>query len=300
MTQQTDLLSVVLHLQPLEAPVDGAPRWWGRAAHALFLRAVAGVDPALATHLHDAADPHPFTVSTLMGPKAARGLQPDATYRLRFTAFNADAAAALLQALAPKGSLSPDQTVELDRIHFRVLPHPPEHSVWEASTTYTELAAPWITARRSPPRKWRLQFASPTTFRSAGLHVPFPLPRLVFGSLVRRWNAYAPIAVPEEETLRFATEAMAVSYYRLQTRSAPLKNGGLRIGAIGEASYRAIPYDRYWRSVVQVLASFALFAGVGAGTTMGLGQARLVDGEPAGHAPSAEESADDPSSDGSG
>ena len=109
--------------------------------------------------------------------------------------------------------------------------------------------------------------------------MPVPLPRLVFGSLLRRWNAYAPVALPENETLRFATEALAITRYRLQTRSVPLKNGGLRIGAIGEAAYRAIPYDRYWMSVMHVLASFALFAGVGAGTTVGLGQARLQPAE---------------------
>ena len=273
-----ELLSVVLHLQPLEAPLDRTPRWWGRAAHALFLQVMALADGGLAARLHEPAEaPRPFTVSSLMGPKAARGLQPEATYRLRFTAFQAEVSAVLAAAFQPGGSLAPGATVELDHIPFRVVAPPEAPTPWEAATTYTDLAGPWLTARRTPPRRWRLQFASPTAFRSGGLTVPFPLPRLVFGSLLQRWNAYAPVALPADETLRFATEAIAVTRYRLQTRTAPLKNGGLRIGAVGEADYRAIPYDRYWMSVTQVLASFALFAGIGAGATMGLGQARLLE-----------------------
>jgi len=287
MPDSPELISVVLHLRPAEAPREDAPRWWGRAAHALLLQVVAAADGDLARRLHEPSElPRPFTVSTLMGPKASRGLEAEATYRLRFTAFQPEVAALLAAAVAPSGLLAPGNTVELDHIPFRILPPPEAPTPWEAATTYTDLASPWLTARKMPPRRWRLQFASPTAFHSGGLTVPFPLPRLVFGSLLHRWNAYAPVALPAEETLRFATEAVAVTRYRLQTRSVPLKNGGLRIGAVGEAVYRAIPFDRYWMSMMQVLASFALFSGVGAGATMGLGQARLLeDSAPSTNAP---------------
>jgi CRISPR-associated endoribonuclease Cas6 len=43
---------------------------------------------------------------------------------------------------------------------------------------------------------------------------------------------------------------------------------------VGDVTYTSINYDRYWMSVMAVLARFALFSGVGASTTMGLGQAR--------------------------
>ncbi len=103
-----------------------------------------------------------------------------------------------------------------------------------------------------------------------------PLPTLVFGSLLEKWNAYAPIAFPPE-VKRFAEECLAVSQYQLSTRAVPQKSGGLRVGAVGEITYISLHYDRYWMSVIATLAAFALFSGVGASTTQGLGQCRIVD-----------------------
>ncbi len=270
-----DLLSVVLHLQPLELPTDRTlPRWWGRASHALLLRAIATIDPLLAERLHQPTElPRPFTASTLMGPRSRTGLDAQATYRLRFTTYQTEMTSVLQKALSPGGPLASDAIVELDQVAFRVLPSAGELTAWEARATYNDLASPWLTAQKTPSRTWTLLLASPTTFRSGGHHVPFPLPGLTFNSLLQRWNAYAPIVLPPE-TRRFASEAIAVTRYNLQTRSIPLKAGGLRIGAVGEVTYRALPYDRYWMSVIQTLVAFARFAGIGAGTTMGLGQAR--------------------------
>jgi len=273
-----DLLSVVLHIQPLEIP-EGRPLplWWARAAHALFLRAIAASDPALARRLHEPTDvPRPFTVSTLMGPHSHTGLVPDAVYRLRFTAYQREVAAALQQACLPGGSLAVGVSVDLDKIPFRIVSAPNgAPSPWEAATTFTALAAPWLTAQEMPARTWTLQLASPTAFRSGGMHIPFPLPALVFGSLLQRWNAYAPLALPEE-TRRFAAESVAVTRYHLHTRRVPLKSGGIRIGAVGQVRYRALTYDRYWMSVIQTLSAFALFAGVGIGTSAGMGQVRWL------------------------
>jgi len=124
-----------------------------------------------------------------------------------------------------------------------------------------------------------LQFASPTTFKSGEKHVPVPLPAWVFGSLLEKWNAFAPVALPAE-VRRFAEECLALTAYRLSTRMIPLKEGGLRAGAVGQARYTALNHDRYWLSLINLLADFALFAGVGAGTGMGLGQVRKMRDDP--------------------
>jgi CRISPR-associated endoribonuclease Cas6 len=105
------------------------------------------------------------------------------------------------------------------------------------------------------------------------MHIPIPLPELVFGSLLEKWNTFAPIAFPPE-TRRYAAECLAVSRYKLESRSVGVKGQALRMGGIGRVTYTTLNYDRYWMSLVQVLAEFALFASVGAGTTMGLGQGR--------------------------
>ena len=63
-----DLLALTLTLQPLPGAADApAPRWWGRAVHALWLDVVAQMDPALARAIHDGSGLRPYTLSTLMG-----------------------------------------------------------------------------------------------------------------------------------------------------------------------------------------------------------------------------------------
>jgi CRISPR-associated endoribonuclease Cas6 len=60
-----------------------------------------------------------------------------------------------------------------------------------------------------------------------------------------------------------------------------MKEGGMRVGGVGQITYVSLNYDRYWMSVMHTLAAYALYAGVGAGTTMGLGQCRQVKPEEA-------------------
>jgi CRISPR-associated endoribonuclease Cas6 len=279
---KVDLLSLVLYLQPLSQPEKPPPRWWGRAAHALLLDVVRAQSPALAEELHDESILRPFTASTLMGRFPEGKLDLEQVYRLRLTAIEAQTAAILQQA-TQEGHLAVGGLVEMDYLPFRVLPNPPSQgeatpagqNPWEAQTSYQELSEPYLLAKESPPRRITLQFTSPTTFKSGGKHVPIPLPELVFGSLLERWNAYAPIAFPEE-VKRYAAECLAVARYRLTSRAAPLSASNLRVGAVGEVSYTSLNYDRYWMSVIATLAEFALFSGVGAGTSQGLGQCRLV------------------------
>jgi CRISPR-associated endoribonuclease Cas6 len=179
--------------------------------------------------------------------------------------------------------LAPGATVELDRLLFQVLPPQAsddpasKHELWEGATTYPELGAALLLAKEPPPRKITLQFTAPVTFKSGGKHLPIPLPGLVFGSLLERWNAFAPITFPPE-VKRYAEECLAVGYYKLSSRPVPVKRGGMRVGGVGEISYTTVNYDRYWMSVIGTLARFALYSGVGAGTTMGLGQCRAVEG----------------------
>lgn len=262
----------------------GTYEGFGRAAHGLFLSAVRDSNPALAEELHAGSGPRPFTASDLIGYSPRRALDPGRTYGLRFTALTGPVAQAI-QAAAGNGRLAAGQAIELAGREFRieaVAPGPRLRAVenghrrgesWAAATTWEALSAPWLLGRAQPGYRLAIQFASPTTFKSQEKHVPVPMPGWVFGSLLERWNAFAPVALPPEAR-RYAEECLALSGYQLRTRPMATKEGGLRIGAVGVARYTAINKDRYWLSVMNLLADFALFAGAGAGTTMGLGQVR--------------------------
>jgi len=286
---QVDLLSLMLTLRPLQAAAEVPPL--GRAAHALLLDAVRWADPALAEQLHAGSEVRPFTVSSLIGVPRAIGLATERPYTLRLTALTAPVAQALLKAAtAPisteRGPLAIGADIRLAQALFRVETVDSDQAtsqsaavkqatLWAGATTYEALSAPWLLGRAAPERTIKLQFTSPTTFKSGGRHVPVPLPALVFGSLLEKWNAFAPVAFPSE-VRRYAEECLAISQFNWQSRGVPLKEGGLRVGAVGWARYTATHFDRYWMSLIHVLAEFARFAGVGAGTTMGLGQCRRV------------------------
>ncbi len=273
-----ELLSIVLRLEPITPLPDRTPpRWWGRAAHALLLRVVQQADPALARHLHDHPDaPRPFTVSSLLGPGIHRGLQPNATYNLRFTALNAQLAALLLEACT-NGHLAPNSTVELDRFAFRVLPPSSENNPWQGQSTYKTLQAQSADASHSIT----LRLASPTTFKHGGHHLPFPLPATAFGGLLKRWQAFAPtFPLPDELAERLKANVV-ISRYRLQSAVVPLKGNSRRIGAVGVVTYTALDLNKAERIWFNTLAGFAFYAGLGAGVTMGLGQCRPVSAEEA-------------------
>jgi CRISPR/Cas system endoribonuclease Cas6 (RAMP superfamily) len=60
----------------------------------------------------------------------------------------------------------------------------------------------------------------------------------------------------------------------------PFKEGGLKVGFTGDCHFIALRRDhRQWLRVLHLLAAFALYAGVGAHTAMGLGQARVMEGD---------------------
>lgn len=287
-----DLLALVLTLRPVRP--GAPPPNLGRAAHAVLLDAIRQFDPALSDDLHhgpstgspvtatqlepgQGSGPRPFTASGLIGSSRRHQLSPERTYALRFTALTS-AVAQALQAAAEGGRLSLGEEVHLLEYRLRIerLAKRPEEHPWAGTTSYAALASPWLLGRVPPKSRVALLFASPTTFKSGGLHVPIPLPALVFGSLLDKWNAFSPVALPIE-VRRFAQECVALTAYRLSTRMPPSKDGGLRAGAVGMARYTAVNHDPYWLSALNLLADFAFYAGVGAGTTMGFGQCRRIE-----------------------
>jgi CRISPR-associated endoribonuclease Cas6 len=268
-------ISLVFTLTPEVAVTP--PDHLGRAAHSLLLRLIAVRDPALAGRLHEGeSGPRPFTCSSLIGMRhqegGSAGAEPGGRYWLRFTGLS-DEVAGFLSSLAQDSPA----VAELDNIPFRVLEatiDPAAHP-WAGEISYEELSAPWLLARNRADPRIEMEFVSPTSFRSGGMNIPFPLPDLVFGGLLDRWNAFAPVAL-NPEMRRFAAECVAVSRYRLRTRPLRFKQGSLQVGCTGRCVYVALNKDRYWLSILNLLADFAFYGGVGYQTTVGMGQARRV------------------------
>jgi CRISPR-associated endoribonuclease Cas6 len=267
------LISAVLTIRPLQESTISADQ--GRATNGLFLEWVQRADPGLAQELHDIEGVKPFTVSGLLGlGRAVRGevnLDPDHPLWWRVTTLTPRLSQVVLEQVLPS---LPDQLILADQ-PFQVVGatvDETEHP-WAGQTSYEDLAQRHLLGAEEPSPWLNLEFATPTTFRSEGKHLPFPLPGLVFDHWLSKWNRFAPLSL-HPDVKRFAEECLAVSRYQL--RSQVVRFGPATfIGFIGRCSFRALRRDPYWLRLLHTLAAYAFYCGTGHKTTMGLGQTRV-------------------------
>jgi len=123
----------------------------------------------------------------------------------------------------------------------------------------------------SPKRLINMEFVTPTSFRQKGRQIILPDPRLIFLSLMSRWNAFSPInfSFPNEfyrdilwDRFAFKTEILHMSQYKIK---GFVGSGTLRL-------WKNIP--REYRRMLVCLARYAEISGVGYKTTMGFGVVR--------------------------
>lgn len=275
------LRSTVFSVTPLS---DGLiPKTLGNAFYRYFLNLIrerAGPQGwNLATYLHDTKGPKPFTTSPLQGPFTAEGeqlrLQPDRTYWLRVTSLDAP-----LSSIIDAIEANPPRTLQLHGMPFQVLgmSSQPGGHAWACRQTVENLYAAFRQPTAEKCSKVTLAFVSPTAFREKGRTTILPLPRLVFGSLLRRWNSYVPEAYHLNPALLHTIDAMVdIDRYQLETHMLNYRRYQLQIGFVGKCTF-AIRQDiaSEFSKVLWLLAAYAFYAGVGYRTAMGMGQARIV------------------------
>jgi CRISPR-associated endoribonuclease Cas6 len=243
---QTDCLFVI---QLSVSPSKPLPPNLGRAVHALCLQWFANADTDLVALLHQ-AEPSPFTV-------AVKSIS-DRKLQIRISLLQQDLLAPLLYGL----SVDLGQKISLTEIPCLL-----SHQVRIAASSRFEKLAQVLT--QDPVE---LQFFTPTSFKQQQLIQTFPLPDCVFGSLLRRWNAFAP----KNMQLNEVQWQGCVSAYNLKSQTYKIKSN--EIGAQGWVRYR-FP-DSEQAAIATILAHFAFFAGVGRKTAMGMGQTQLVQRKP--------------------
>ena len=230
---------------PLRA-TDELPHTLGRAVHAQFFHWIGCGNAELAQELHQQEN---FPGALVLKP----GKSPLQKY-LKFGLLRPELVAPFLWGLSQ--DIGAD--IALTGIPCRL----------GEAVEVVEASSYEILAESPPQRSIELEFLSPTSFKQLQSCQPFPLPELVFGSLLRRWNIFAPTA------LQFpAVEWTGVTAaYELKTRALKMK-GGAEIGTTGWARYQFA--DAEQAKIAAVLARFAAFSGVGRKVGMGMGQVRL-------------------------
>ena len=272
----------------LELPPDVAP-----ALHAWFLNQVGRFDSDMAELLHTENQVRPFTVSGLRGVgRGSEGqilIHPGQTAWMRVTSLETELSKLLAESVMP--ALSPELNLPGGKLKVASVAGTSDADPWAGETTYESLVQTHLASVERPDGLINLEFVSPTSFkrtggetaltdgsgrayRVAGHDVTVPLPGLVFDSYLRRWNAFAPVAL-NTEVKRYAEECVSIGHYRLRT--VRVSYGSMRrLAFLGRCQFRALVRDQYWLRLLNLLADFAFFCGTGRSTARGMGMTQRL------------------------
>jgi CRISPR-associated endoribonuclease Cas6 len=256
----------------------------GRHYHALFLNLVSSVDRTFGDALHDSTADKAFTLSPLQAKlDAGRHRDKGRSHVLQYQQQ---------QPISPgtpcwwRISLLDDTLFsKLTQLWLNINPEQPWH-LGSADLFITSIQGtpqstqPWANAcsysqlydRTSASEKTiNFVFATPTAFRQGSFDNALPTRDLVFKSLLQRWNKYSGIEFSSE-----FIESIYPSFFNIKTEIASDSRSKF-IGCVGEISYRIMgDVEVEAIKAINALAEFALYAGVGRKTTMGMGMVRRI------------------------
>jgi CRISPR-associated endoribonuclease Cas6 len=274
--------SLVLNLLP-QSPIP--PQYLtGRHLHALFLTLVSSVDSTLGDRLHDSTADKAFTLSPLQVREQGR-------YKAKVP--NGDSLQYFHQQAIPAGtpcwwriSLLDDTLFsQLTQLWLNLNPSHPWHlgpadlyitsiqgtpqstQPWANATTYAQL----YEQASDNIRTFNFNFATPTAFRQGQYDTTLPTRECVFNSLLSRWHKYSGI-----EFTQIPIESIFPSFLNIHTEILADSRSKF-IGILGQVNYRILgDVEPIQIKQINALADFALYAGVGRKTTMGMGIIRRL------------------------
>lgn len=279
------LLSLLLTITPKNPTIISG--FFGREVQAWLLQEIARYDADFANALHEPNLTRPYTVSDLIlhdagrrGPEGQVTIMPGDEAQIRITSMETHLSEFLLTQVAQ----NLPNCVRLKWAEFREL-RLSEENGWNGQSTFEALLEEGQAAQRESVT---LEFATPTAFRAGQVDQTLPTPELVWTSLYRKWNTFAPEALRIDPLWEgFVQNCFVVSDFHLRSRKVSFNQGsrGAVTGATGKATYRLLPAKHCGNyaafrdgsgAVLRTLAGFALFSGVGHHTSWGLGQTRWV------------------------
>jgi CRISPR-associated endoribonuclease Cas6 len=163
---------------------------------------------------------------------------------------------------------------------------------WAGAESSRELLGRFLDDLQLPSRRLGLYFATPTAIQPRSPREPasglFPEPGIIFPNLASKWVKLAPELSAERASLVMAAATHAgatlkVSRYKLQTQPHYLRASkpAAKRGYVGAIEFVAPSgADEKLLRALHFLCAYAFYAGIGAHTAMGMGQARPLTPQP--------------------
>ncbi|MBN3924289.1 CRISPR-associated endoribonuclease Cas6 [Nostoc sp. NMS4] len=275
--------SLVLNLLP-QSPIP--PQYLtGRHLHALFLTLVSSVDTTLGDRLHDSTADKAFTLSPLQisntnspvlkSGKGGSKLQYSHQQPIpagtpcwwRISLLDDTLFGKLTQLWLNLNPNRPWHLGPADLYITSIQGTPQSIQPWANASTYAQLYEE-ANERNS---SINLSFSTPTAFRQGQYDTTLPTRESVFNSLLSRWNKYSGI-----EFTQIAIESIFPSFVNIHTEILADSRSKF-IGIIGEVNYKILgEIEPIQIKQLNALANFALYAGIGRKTTMGMGMTRRL------------------------
>lgn len=267
--------SLVLNLLP-QSPIP--PQYLtGRHLHALFLTLVSSVDSTLGDRLHDSTADKAFTLSPLQTNSSFQGrggsklhwehqkpISAGTPCWWRISLLDDALFGKLTQLWLNLNPSHPWHLGPADLYITSIQGTPQSTQPWANACSYAQL---YEQASQSD-RIINLTFCTPTAFRQGQYDTTLPTRECVFNSLLSRWNKYSGI-----EFSSIAIESIFPSFVNIHTEIFADSRSKF-IGILGEVSYRILgEIQPIQIKQINTLAEFALYAGVGRKTPMGMGMA---------------------------
>ena len=147
-------------------------------------------------------------------------------------------------------------------------------AVIESGTDFEKLLSE--SADEPRPAWRRIEFTSPTGFKSEEQHVLFPTSDLILKSLILKWNAACPdYLLEDEELMKMLLSGVSISGYRLASYDYRMKNQHIRsfTGSVTLRAKLSAPLEKLY----EMLLRFGGYSGVGIKTALGMGGMKVLE-----------------------
>lgn len=142
-------------------------------------------------------------------------------------------------------------------------------------TSYEELYTLTVAEDPKAIRVFELDFLSPTAFNYQKLHLPLPVPNLMFRGWLDKWNNFGSIYLGGDELIEYLSEGVKIKRHKIQTRNFQLDKGYIT-GFTGQVVLQ-VPsrFEPLLANVTNLLVQYSSWCGTGVKTRLGMGQTNL-------------------------